>query len=88
MSETTSTLIPKRKERGMRLSKTLREEFYEFVVNTSVSRMNRLLRDFLLAYLKDDPDGAEEFFKSETYFDLTMIFHLLDTIEEEYTEEE
>lgn len=72
----------------MRLSKTLREEFYEFVVNTSVSRMNRLLRDFLLAYLKDDPDGAEEFFKSETYFDLTMIFHLLDTIEEEYTEEE
>jgi hypothetical protein len=88
MSETTPNAIPKRKERGMRLSKRLREEFYEFVVSTSVSRMNKMLRDFVLAYLKDDPDGAEEFFKSETYFDLSMLFYLLDIIEEEYKEED
>jgi hypothetical protein len=88
MSESTPTPIPKRKPRDVRLSTRLREHFYEFVANTSLARLNRLSRDMLLAYLKDDTHIATYFFESKDYRDLQMLFYLFEIIEEEYKGDE
>ena len=88
MSETNADSMPTRKEKSLRLSVTLREQFYEFVNNTSVARMNRVLRDLVPAYLKADPREAAQFFKSDDYKELQMLFYLFEIIEEEYTGEE
>ena len=88
MSETTPTPIPKRKARAVWLSVRLREQFYEFVANISIARLNRLSRDLVLAYLKDDPDMAGYFFETKDYRDLQKMFYLFEIIEQEYTGEE
>jgi hypothetical protein len=87
-SETPLEAILERKERGLRLSARLREQFYEFVTSTSTSRLNRLSRDMLLAYFKDDPDSAARFFESKDYWDLQQLFYLFEIIDDEYTGEE
>jgi hypothetical protein len=88
MSETKPLDITKIKPREVRLSKTLRAEFYEFVANTSVARMIRILRDFLIAYLRADPDNASFFFESKDFEDLQMLFYLFEIIEEEFMPED
>jgi hypothetical protein len=87
-SKTPLETILERKPRAERLSERLREQFYEFVTSTSTSRLNRLTRDLLLAYFKDDPDSAARFFESKDYWDLQQLFYLFEIIEEEYTGEE
>jgi hypothetical protein len=79
MSETTPVKLPPK--RGTRLNKELRMDFEDFIETVNIQGLNKILRDFIIAYIRLDPDIAEDFFKSDEFNDISMIFHLLDMIE-------
>ena len=82
MSETTPVKLPPK--RGTRLSKELRMDFEDFIEAVNIHGLNKILRDLIIAYIRLDPEIAEEFFKSEEFEDILMIFYLLDNIEKKW----
>ena len=82
MSEATPVKLPPK--RGTRLNKELRIDFEDFIESINIQRLNKLLRDFIIAYIRLDPEIAGDFFKSDEFQDVLMIFYLLDMIEKNW----
>jgi hypothetical protein len=59
-------------------------DFEDFIETVNIYGLNKILRDLIIAYIRLDPDIAEEFFDSKEYRDLTMILYLLDNIEKNW----
>ena len=82
MSETTPVKFPPKK--GARLNKQLRMDFEDFIESVNIQRLNKILRDFIIAYIRLDPEIADDFFKSGEFEDILMIFYLFDLIEKNW----
>ena len=59
-------------------------DFEDFIEAVNIHGLNKILRDLIIAYIRLDPEIAEEFFKSEEFEDILMIFYLLDNIEKKW----
>ena len=82
MAETAPVKLPPK--RGTRLSKELRMDFEDFIEAVDIQGLNKILRDLIIAYVRLDPEIAEDFFKSDEFDDILLIFSLLDMIEKNW----